>query len=110
MRQVSEYVQHAVFVAGARDAHGNPTESWAPPVEVGVYAFDPGSSSEPREPGADRVIVEPTIYLPTGTVFGARDRVTARGLLYEVDGDTREWRHPGGIQKGNVATLRRVEG
>lgn len=110
MRYTSETVQRATFAAGATDAHGNPAESWGAPVSVGVYAFDPGSDSEPREPGTDRVVVEPTLYMPATAVFGSRDRVTARGLLYEVEGATREWRHPDGTLKGNVVTLRRVEG
>lgn len=107
---ITETVQHEAFQAGATDAHGNPVESWAPAVAVGIYAFDPGSTAEPREPGHDRVIVEPTLYMPSPVVLGARDRVTARGLLYEVEGGTREWRHPSLGPSGNVATLRRVEG
>ncbi|MEQ6899007.1 hypothetical protein [Microbacterium sp. KR10-403] len=110
MRYVSEYVDWQAYQAGATDSHGNEIDDWADPVTVGVYAFDPGSTSEPREPGHDRVIVEPTVYMPTGTVFGPHDRVTARGLLYEVDGYTREWHHPSGNRPGNVATLRRVDG
>lgn len=110
MRQISEYVDWQAYIAGATDAHGNEIDSWADAVSVGVYAFDPGSTSEPQEPGADRVIVQPAVYMPTGTVFGAHDRVTARGLRYEVDGETREWHHPSGRRPGNVATLRRVEG
>lgn len=109
-RVVSEYVDHQGFIAGVVDAHGNPAESWSPAVAVGVYAFDPGSSSEPRE-GQDRVIVEPTLYLPAEIVFGPRDRVTARGRAYEVEGETREWVHPTDVaRRANVATLRRVEG
>ena len=109
MRQVTESVSVATFQAGATDAHGNPAEAWGAPQQVGVYAFDPGATSEPRE-GQDRVIVEPTVYVPQTVTFGARDRVTARGLLYEVEGVTREWRHPRLGRIGNVASLRRVEG
>lgn len=109
MRRVSEDVLWSQFAAGAKDAHGNPSESWGAAVTVGVYAFDPGATSEPRE-GQDRVIVEPTLYMPADVVFGARDRVTARGLLYEVEGVTRVWRHLNGRTPGNVITLRRVEG
>lgn len=110
MRWVSEYVEHASFIAdGDVDAHGNQTEAWGDAVSVGVYGFDPGSSSEPRE-GMDRVIVEPTLYAPADVVFGARDRITARGHEYEVQGDTREWRHPDGHRPGNVISLRRVDG
>ncbi len=110
MRPISEFVEHEAFDAGAVDAHGNPAEGWGEAVSVGVYAFDPGSSSEPRE-GGDRLIVQPTLYLPAEAVFGSRDRVTARGYQYEVEGDTREWVHPtDSSRRANVVTLRRVEG
>lgn len=109
-RQVSELVQHGAFEAGAEDSTGNPVERWAAPVSVGVYAFDPGSSSEPRD-GNDRVIVEPTVYMPHSLVFGHRDVVWARGKRYEVEGETREWVHPTDItRRANVVTLRRVDG
>lgn len=109
-RKISEYVDVESFTAGAVDAHGNPSEAWSSPISVGIYALDPGSSSEPRE-GSDRVIVEPTIYFPASTVLGSRDRVAARGLIYEVDGETRQWQHPTEpTRRANVATLRRVDG
>lgn len=109
-RRESETVAHAAFLAGAEDAHGNPVEAWLPAVEVGVFAFDPGGSSESLIPGHDRVVTTPKLYAPPGVVFAAKDRVTARGLLYEVDGDTAVWRHPRGFRPGNVIELRRVDG
>ncbi|OJU39686.1 MAG: hypothetical protein BGN97_00250 [Microbacterium sp. 69-10] len=109
MRQVSEDVLWMPFVAGAVDAHGNPIESWGDPVTKGIYALDPGSTSEPRE-GQDRVIVEPAVYMPADVIFGSRDLVIARGKAYTVEGVTRDWRHPRLGRIGNVATLRRVEG
>lgn len=109
MRRISEYVELTALVPGEEDAHGNVTDSYAAPVQVGIYAFDPGSTSEPRD-GGDRVIVEPTVYMPAATVFHPHDRVTARGVPYEVEGVTREWRHPNGRRKGNVVTLRAVTG
>jgi len=109
MRYVSEYVQHEVFDPGVEDDRGEVTDGWAAPVSVGIYGFDPGSTSEPRE-GQDRVIVSPTIYAPSGAVFGPFDRVTVRGKSYQVEGETREWRHPDGHRPGNVVTLRRVDG
>lgn len=109
-RVISEYVEHEVFDAGAEDATGNPVEAWTTPVSAGVFAFDPGSSSEPRE-GNDRVIVEPTLYIPSEVLMGHRDRVTARGKRYLVEGETREWVHPTDTtRRANVATLRRVDG
>lgn len=111
MRAVSEYVDHAAFEAGSVDSHGNPVEAWATATSVGVYAFDPGATSEPREPGRDRVDTSPTLYFPSTVVFGARDRVTARGVLYEVEGVTRQFVHPTDADRAaNVATLRAVIG
>lgn len=109
-REVSEYVERRAFDADGTDAHGNDGESWGEPEPVGIWAFDPGSSSEPRLAGQDRVIVQPTIYFPAGTIFGEHDLVKVRGLDYEVEGETREWRHPNSAFAGNVVTLRRVEG
>lgn len=103
-REISEYVDHEVFVAGAEDDHGNAVESWLPGVAVGIFRFDPGSASEPREAGRDRVIVQPSIFHPVGTGIGARDRVVARGERFDVEGGTREW------PQGNVTTLRKVDG
>lgn len=109
-RVISEFVDHEVFVADGEDDTGNTVESWLPAVSVGVFAFDPGSSSEPRQ-GNDRVIVEPTLYVPAGLVMASRDRVVARGDRYEVEGETREWVHPtDATRRANVVTLRRADG
>ena len=94
MRRISEFVQREAFIPGAEDAHGNEVESWADPVDVGIYAFNPGTTAEPFLPGHDRVVTEPAIYAPTGTVFHPRDRVTVRGVLHEVDGVVRDFRNP----------------
>ena len=110
MRTVSEYVKRFAFQTGATNAHGNPVEAWASVgVQVGIYVFDPGSSSEPRD-GGDRVIVEPTIYCPPGSVFDSRDRVECRGELFEVEGVPRVWNHPTAGPRGVVVSLRRVTG
>lgn len=114
VRRISETVLWEANLAGAEDAHGNPIEGFASPVEVGIFAFDPGSGSsligEPRVAGRELVVSEPTAYMPSAVVFSPHDRITARGILYEVVGVTREWRHPNGRRKGNVASLRVVTG
>lgn len=109
-RAISETVQHEVYSPGPDNAHGNEGGGWAPPVEVGIYAFDPGGSVEPLIPGHDRVVTTPTVYAPITVLFGDRDRVTVRGVRYEVDGDSRDWVHPDGSQAGTVTNLRRVDG
>lgn len=109
---MSEPVQRVPYVGAGEDAHGNEVETWGAPVSlVGVYGFDPGSTSEPRLAGHDRVIVEPTLYGPFDMPFQPRDRVIVRGDTYEVDGKVRQWRHMrSGHEAGAVVTLRRVDG
>lgn len=109
-RAITETVLRLPFIPGPDDSHGNPTKTWGAPQSVGVYAHDPGSTSEPRRPGHDRVIVEPTVYGPFGMPFESQDLCIARGLVYEVEGEVRDWKHPNGPAKGSVVTLRRVDG
>ena len=108
---MSETVEHVPYVGLAEDAYGNETESYGSPVTLLGFGFDPGSSSEPRQPGQDRVIVEPTLYGPFDMPFLPRDRVLVRGLLYEVEGEVRKWRNMfSNREAGGVVSLRRVDG
>ena len=109
---MSEPVQRVPYAGTGEDAHGNEVEAWGSPVALdGVYGFDPGSSSEPRVPGHDRVIVEPTLYGPFDMPFLPGDRAIVRGDTYEVDGEVRRWKHMrSGRLAGAVVTLRRVDG
>lgn len=109
---MSEVVQRIPYEGSGEDAHGNEVESWGEPVQLsGVYGFDPGSSSEPRLAGHDRVIVEPTLYGPFDMPFLPRDRAVVRGVVYEVEGPVRRWKHMrSGREAGGVVTLREVAG
>lgn len=100
------------YQGGAVDAYGNDTEGFADPVLlVGRYGFDPGSTSEPRLPGQDRVIVEPTLYGPYNMPFKPQDRAVIRGITYEVEGVARQWRNMfSSREAGAVVSLRRVDG
>ena len=99
------------YEAGADDAHGNAAGSW---VEVAILhgcAFDPGSSSEPRIPGQDRVVVEPALYAAFDAPVVALDHVRVEDVLYEVEGLPRAWRNPfSGRAAGCVISLRKVDG
>lgn len=99
-------------VPGATDAHGNPVVSYAAPVPIpGGVSFDPGSSSEPRMAGHDRVIVEPTIYGPYDMDVLPGDRVVVRGTTFEAVGEVRRWRSPYSAKRaGSVLTLKAVTG
>ncbi len=110
-RRVTEFVAHEAFAEGAVNGHGNLAEAWGDPVQVGIYAFNPGSPEDSQEPGSDRDISTPSIYVPSSVVFDPRDRVTVRGELYEVDGDTQVFRNPyGSRMDGNQINLRKVDG
>lgn len=80
--------------AGGRDAHGNPTDSWADPVPVPVHAVAPRQQTEPADGNRNLVIEGLTLYAPAGTTVGEHDRVVwphPGGAEYEVDGDVADW-------------------
>lgn len=95
---------------GAEDDRGNPVPGWKTAVTVMVYGFAPSGFDEPVMPGHERTVQVPTLYMPPSVVFGALDRVTVHGLLYDVLGDTRVWVHPNGDTPGNVVELKRWTG
>ncbi|WNN93659.1 head-to-tail stopper [Arthrobacter phage CallinAllBarbz] len=98
-------------VTGEVDSRGNPIVTYGPPVDVKNVGFDPGSSSEPRMQGHERVIVEPTLYAHYAMPFEPSDRVEVLGKTYNVDGVVRVWRNPySGALKGSVVSLKEVTG
>lgn len=109
-REISETVQRLPHIPGDEDSHGNTTSTWGTPEPVGIFVFDPGSSSEPREPGGSRVVVEPKIYGPFGMPFEYHDKVETRGGTYTVEGEPAKWKHPDGREVVAVVELRKVSG
>lgn len=108
---MSEPVIHLPYLGAGEDAHGNETVSYGEPVTLTGFGFDPGSSNEPRRPGQDRVIVEPSLYGPYDMPFSPRDKAIVRGDTYEIEGVVRRWKHMrSGREAGAVVTLRRVDG
>jgi len=108
---VSETVLRLAYQGGAVDAYGNDTAGYAAPVALTGFGFDPGSTSEPRLPGQDRVIVEPTLYGPFNMPFKPQDQVIVRGVTYEIVGVVRQWRNMfSNREAGAVVSLRRVDG
>lgn len=116
MRYISETVQHEVFTGTSRDAHGNTVETWADAVSLGIYAFNPGTSSETSGSSAAsgheaRTVTTPSIYLPSTASVSARDRITVRGKRFEVDGEPLDFRNPyGGEMNGKSISLKAVDG
>jgi head-tail adaptor len=99
------------YTAGADDAHGNPVGSWVDYAILHGCAFDPGSTSEPRIAGQDRVIVEPALYAAYDSPVESLDRIIVEALVFEVEGVARRWQNPmSGRKLGCVITLRHVDG
>jgi hypothetical protein len=93
---------------GAPDALGNDT--WTTTSTTVRGAFNPGSSSEAVQ-GQDLLTVQPSVYLPAGTVVGAVDAVQVDGQTYEVDGSPNDWVNPfTGWNPGIEVRLKRVTG
>lgn len=86
---------HEAYNGAGQDPKGNDVESWAPAVELGIYAYNPSASSEILIDGhAHRVESSPTLYVPSSAVVGNRDRITARGKPFLIDGDPADYRNP----------------
>jgi hypothetical protein len=110
-RRISEQVTHEAYIGTGEDAHGNPIDTYAASVQVGIYAFDPGGTSEPALPGQDRVITTPRLLVPESVVMHPQDRVTVRGTRYEVDGETLVYSNPhDSSMDGNQVNLKAVTG
>ncbi len=108
---MSESVQRLAYAGAGVDAYGNDVGGYAAAVTLTGYGFDPGSTSEPRLPGQDRVIVEPTLYGPFNMPFKPQDRAVVRGITYEVEGVVRQWRNMfSNREAGAVVSIRRVDG
>lgn len=102
------------YVAGAPDAHGNPTAGYDAEVPLEVLAvYPPGTTStDEPEPGRDETTTDLIVLTYPGDVeVRARDRLVIDGAEFEVDGDPSDWgRGPYGWRPGAQITLKRAEG
>lgn len=90
------------------DSFGNDVWSTTDTTVPGV--FKPGTSVELVQ-GQDLLTVQPSVYLPPGSVVSAVDVVLVGGVAYEVDGSPNEWDSPfTGWRAGVEVKLRRVTG
>jgi hypothetical protein len=111
MREASLIVQRLPRIGGTTDDYGNEVETYGPAEDVGVFEFDPGSSSEPRLPNQERVITEPALYAPFDTPFAETDKCIVDGVEYKVEGVPSRYRNRhAGKSPGAVVHLRRVSG
>lgn len=105
-------VQREAYSSDAEDAHGNPVDSYAPPVDVLVHGWAPPSgNTEPFEAGRNAVLRDLDMYAPAGTGGAPRDRWIVRGVTYEQVGHpedytTGPWQWAAGVR----INLKRSEG
>lgn len=102
-------------VQTGEDRFGNPTYEWpGPGNKISGCAVAYRTTDEPTMIARNAVYEGITIYAPPGTFVGPHDRLGVRGVLYEVDGDARDWRSPYQPQylsyRGVVIFAKRVEG
>ncbi len=111
-RKAKTRIEHEAFVPGATDAHGNPVEAWADPVERFVFGVAPRTSEEPVLVGRDAVVVTHEVYAPHGFPLAPRDRVRHGGMVFEVEGPRMDWENGpySGRRVGSVFGLRHVSG
>lgn len=105
----TESVVHVARVAGPADASGDATAVDGARTAFPAYVW-PWTSAETDEPGRDSVVIGLTIGLPAGTVVSPRDRMEARGGLYEVDGEPADYRSPWTSRGLVVVNIKRVRG
>ena len=100
------------MVETTTDRYGRPVQTWPEPgVDVDGCAVAPRTSTEPAQVGRQGVITGVTVYLPAGTAIGPHDRVRARGVVYDVEGEPGDWRNPySGRTPGIEVALTRHEG
>lgn len=107
-----ETVKHQVFDGLAEDDYGNTVESWAEGVEVKDVGLDVQTAQELTGSGVvSTSIVGMTAFMPPDWQGHARDRIVARGVTYEIDGEPVTARNAfTGDTFGVVANLKRGTG
>lgn len=104
----------AQVVAGERDGFGNPTATYADPVDVTGVLVAPVASDDELEEGRPHAMGEALdLYVPVGA-----PEIAWRGALVEVDGrgefdvvgDARQWPVPAGFRHGTVVRVARHRG
>lgn len=77
----------AEWMEGKEDILGNVTGYYKEhPDPVMVFGVEPSLSTEPELAGEDRVVVDAKIYAGTDFRPGPHDRITVRGMEYDVIG------------------------
>lgn len=94
------------------DAHGNPVESWADPIDQKVIGWATPHIRIPKSEDESRTLVDVELYVLPDFVCGPRDRVILPdGDELEAAGYPEDYNHgPFNWRPGMVVQLVRVEG
>ncbi len=99
--------------ATTTDSHGDAVPDWTDTTDTDAdnVAVAPSAGDEDASQRVAGVTADLTIYAPTGTDIAATDRVSVRGVDYEVVGPVEDWRSPYSADRpGVTVALRRVTG
>lgn len=104
-----------VLTAGtSTDPYSNENAAdWTSPSSVDVtgVAVEPRPSGEPLQDARNQVTSGFTLYMPPGTTITPQNRVSVRGVTYDVLGEPAEWTNPfTGWEPGIVVQVERSEG
>jgi hypothetical protein len=103
----AQTIQHLVYTPGAVDAHNNPKDEWAGPVDREVYGVAPKITTEPA---GTQVVTGVTVLGPVFAV-DPRDKFVHRGDTYMVVGEVADWdAGPFGYEPGMTFDLKKVRG
>lgn len=92
----------------AKDRHGDPVVGAQAPAEIVIKGCItwPRTSTEPGR--GDVIIAGLNVFIPGGQkIPAAKDRVRARNIIWEVDGEPGTYL-AGGATKGTIVVLKRV--
>ncbi len=112
---VGETVTVTHPAATATDEYGDPIPGQSATVQVPGCAVAPRmqlqASTESGERGRQGVIVGLTVYTPPGVDIRSSDKLTVRGVDYDVEGEPGVWVNAfTGVPRGVEVALRRAVG
>ena len=77
--------------AASRDAHGNPAETYAAPVDLAVHWIVGAGSTEGVAGGRRHAEAQLQVGAPAGTAVAERDRVLIDGARWQVVGEPQDF-------------------
>lgn len=93
------------------DEYGDPIEGEPTTVELPGAFTAPRTSSDVDGRGRTGVTVGLTLFAAYGSDIRSTDQIDVDGVLYDVDGEPGQWRHPlSGWQAGCEVALTRAAG